>query len=62
MSPATEATLFISPKTASVHVTNILAKVGVENRGAAAAKAHQLGLFDQPDSADVAFGSASPVR
>jgi DNA-binding CsgD family transcriptional regulator/tetratricopeptide (TPR) repeat protein len=37
--------LFISPKTASVHVSNILAKLGVSGRGEAAAMAHRLGLF-----------------
>jgi DNA-binding CsgD family transcriptional regulator len=37
--------LFISPKTASVHVSNILAKLGVTGRGEAAALAHQLRLF-----------------
>lgn len=37
--------LFISPKTASVHVSNILAKFGVSGRGEAAAVAHRLGLF-----------------
>jgi DNA-binding CsgD family transcriptional regulator/tetratricopeptide (TPR) repeat protein len=36
--------LFISPKTASVHVSNILAKLGVSGRGEAAAVAHRLGL------------------
>jgi DNA-binding NarL/FixJ family response regulator len=36
--------LFISNKTASVHVSNILAKLGVANRGEAAAVAHRLGL------------------
>jgi DNA-binding NarL/FixJ family response regulator len=36
--------LFISPKTASVHVSNILAKLGVANRVEAAAAAHRLGL------------------
>jgi ATP/maltotriose-dependent transcriptional regulator MalT len=36
--------LFISPKTASVHVSNILAKLGVANRGEAAAVAHRLHL------------------
>ncbi|MGJ5891469.1 helix-turn-helix transcriptional regulator [Streptomyces niveiscabiei] len=37
--------LFISPKTASVHVSNILAKLSVSTRGEAAALAHRLGLF-----------------
>jgi DNA-binding CsgD family transcriptional regulator len=38
--------LFISAKTASVHVSNILAKLGVASRGEAAAAAHRLRLFD----------------
>ncbi len=37
--------LFISPKTASVHVSNILAKLGVSGRGEAAAVAHREGLL-----------------
>ncbi|MET9957213.1 AAA family ATPase [Streptomyces sp. NPDC006339] len=40
--------LFISPKTASVHVSNILAKLGVAGRGEAAALAHRLRLLDAP--------------
>jgi len=36
--------LFISAKTASVHVSNILAKLGVANRAEAAVAAHRLGL------------------
>ena len=36
--------LFISAKTASVHVSNILAKLGVASRVEAAAVAHRLGL------------------
>jgi DNA-binding NarL/FixJ family response regulator len=36
--------LYISPKTASVHVSNILAKLGVHTRVEAAAIAHRLGL------------------
>jgi DNA-binding CsgD family transcriptional regulator len=39
--------LFISAKTASVHVSNILAKLGVASRVEAAAVAHRLGLLDQ---------------
>ncbi|MFD0529967.1 LuxR C-terminal-related transcriptional regulator [Kitasatospora arboriphila] len=38
--------LYISPKTASVHVSNILAKLGVSGRGEAAAVAHRLRLFE----------------
>ena len=44
--PEIAARLFISAKTASVHVSNILAKVGVASRGEAAAAAHRLRLFD----------------
>jgi DNA-binding CsgD family transcriptional regulator len=36
--------LFITPKTAGVHVSRILAKLGVAGRGEAAAIAHRLGL------------------
>ena len=38
--------LFISVKTASVHVSNMLAKLGVSGRGEAAAEAHRLRLVD----------------
>ncbi|WFB07261.1 AAA family ATPase [Streptomyces sp. LX-29] len=38
--------LFISPKTASVHVSNILAKLEVSGRGEAGALAHRLRLVD----------------
>jgi DNA-binding CsgD family transcriptional regulator/tetratricopeptide (TPR) repeat protein len=37
-------TLFISPKTATVHVSNILGKLGVRNRVEAATVAHRLGI------------------
>ncbi|TDC13422.1 helix-turn-helix transcriptional regulator [Streptomyces sp. 8K308] len=40
--------LFISPKTASVHVSNILAKLAVSGRGEAAALAHRLRLVPVP--------------
>lgn len=40
------AELFISAKTASVHVSNILGKLGASSRGEAAATAHRLHLFD----------------
>jgi DNA-binding CsgD family transcriptional regulator len=45
--------LFISPKTASVHVSNILSKLHVASRGEAAATAHALRLFDLADPAAV---------
>ena len=38
--------LFIAAKTASVHVSNILAKLGVSSRGEAAAAAHRLHLLE----------------
>lgn len=38
------AELFISPRTAGVHVSHILAKLGLASRGEAAAAAHNLGL------------------
>jgi DNA-binding CsgD family transcriptional regulator len=42
------AELFISSSTASVHVSNILGKLGVATRGEAAAAAHRLHLISQP--------------
>jgi DNA-binding CsgD family transcriptional regulator len=39
--------LFITPRTAGVHVSRILAKLGVAGRGEAAAIAHRLGLDKQ---------------
>ncbi|MFB4288162.1 helix-turn-helix transcriptional regulator [Nonomuraea sp. ATR24] len=41
------AELFISIKTVSVHVSNILGKLGASTRGEAAAKAHAMRLFDR---------------
>ena len=41
-------TLFISRKTASVHVSNILSKLGVSSRVQAAAVAHRQGIVDAP--------------
>ncbi|MDQ2876552.1 MAG: helix-turn-helix transcriptional regulator, partial [Actinomycetota bacterium] len=38
--------LFISAKTVSVHVSNILAKLGTASRGEASALAHRFRLFD----------------
>ena len=45
------AQLFMSPKTASVHVTNILRKLNVGNRTAAAAVAERAGLIDNAPGA-----------
>ena len=39
-------TLFITENTAGVHVSNILAKLGVARRTEAAAIAHELGLVE----------------
>jgi DNA-binding CsgD family transcriptional regulator/tetratricopeptide (TPR) repeat protein len=39
--------LFITRKTASVHVSNILGKLGVANRVEAAAMAHRLGMAEE---------------
>ena len=41
--------LYMSPKTASVHVSRILSKLGVKTRTEAAGVAHRLGLLDAPN-------------
>ena len=48
--PEIAQALFISAKTASVHVSNILAKLGVSGRVEAAAVAHRLGAGPQSPS------------
>ena len=45
--PEIARALFISAKTASVHVSNIMAKLGVSRRVEAAAVAHRLGVAGQ---------------
>ena len=45
--PQIAAALFISKKTASVHVSHILAKLGVATRVEAAGIAHRVGLLDE---------------
>ena len=46
--PQIAQALFISAKTASVHVSNILTKLGVTGRVEAAAVAHRLGVIGPP--------------
>jgi DNA-binding NarL/FixJ family response regulator len=45
--------LYISGKTASVHVTHILRKLGLKTRVQAIALAHQLGLVDTDTPTDL---------
>ncbi|OHV32437.1 MULTISPECIES: helix-turn-helix transcriptional regulator [Pseudofrankia] len=59
--PQIATALFISRKTASTHVSNILGKLGVTTRGEAAAVAHRLRLFDGTDVADTAVPDHRPV-
>jgi DNA-binding NarL/FixJ family response regulator len=44
------ADLYMSPKTASVHVTHILRKLGATNRTEAATVAERSGLLDEVDA------------
>jgi DNA-binding CsgD family transcriptional regulator len=44
--PQIAQALFISARTAGIHVSNILAKLGVASRGEAAAVAHRSGLVE----------------
>jgi DNA-binding CsgD family transcriptional regulator len=53
--------LFISEKTASVHVSNILGKLGVGGRGAAVAKAMRLGYGMDADASGQAEPEVSPA-
>ena len=46
--------LFMAEKTASVHVSRILAKLGVSTRTQAAALAHRQGLAGTPGEGDAA--------
>jgi ATP/maltotriose-dependent transcriptional regulator MalT len=50
---AIAAELFISAKTVSVHVSNILAKLGASSRGEAAAIAHRRGLVADAASGEI---------
>ena len=53
--------LFISPKTASVHVSAILAKVGAANRAEAAALLRRLRRRHPPEPADAAARGIHPL-
>jgi DNA-binding NarL/FixJ family response regulator len=46
--------LFISEKTASVHVSNIMGKLGAASRAEAAAIAHRLWLVSESSQAEAA--------
>lgn len=56
------ARLFISTKTASVHVSNILAKLGASSRGEAAAIAHRAGWDGGEGDADADDGTVIALR
>ena len=44
--------LYVSPRTVGTHVSNLLAKLGLGNRGEAAAAFHRLGLAEAIDLRD----------
>ena len=50
--PDIGAALFMSPKTASVHVSHILAKPGAASRGEAVAAALRQGILSTDDLSD----------
>ena len=58
--PQIAEALFISPKTASVHVSNILGKLGVDSRVEAAAVAHRLGVTEIAGSHAFGDWNAAP--
>jgi DNA-binding NarL/FixJ family response regulator len=47
--PEIAEALFISPKTASVHLANIKGKLGLETRVQVALRARELGLRGEPE-------------
>jgi DNA-binding CsgD family transcriptional regulator len=53
--------LFISPKTAGLHVSHILAKLGVTTRGEAAVLVHRLGLDPPAPAAGAPARGVSPA-
>lgn len=47
------AELYVSPRTVSTHISNLLAKLGVSNRGEAAAAFHRLSLQEALEDAPI---------